>query len=148
LATVGSEKITYGELEKAYRTMNRKENVNFYDIPRQEAEDFLNIYIRYRLKVQDAKDKGFENDPAVMADINQNRKLLAESFLFDKKLTEPSVERLLKRRERELSIAIIHFAIPQMGDADTLKAFERATRALNAIKRGADLAQMARDSTK
>jgi peptidyl-prolyl cis-trans isomerase SurA len=147
LATVGKEKITYGELEKAYRTMNRKETMNLYEVPRQEVEDFLNIYIRYRLKVQDAKDKGFETDPAVMADINQNRKLLAESFLFDKKLTEPSVERLLKRRDRELSIAIIHFAIPQVGDADTLKAFQRANRALNAIKKGADFAQLARDSS-
>ncbi len=148
LATVGNEKITYGELEKAYRTMNRKENVNFYDIPRKEADDFLNIYIRYRLKVMDAMDKGFDRDPAVMADITQNRKLLAESYYFDKKLTEPSMERLLKRRDRELSIAIIHFAIPQIGEnGDTLKAFERANRALNAIKRGADFAQMARDSS-
>lgn len=146
LATVGNEKITYGELEKAYRTMNRKENATLLTIPRKDVEDFLNIYIRYRLKVLDAKDKGFENDPAVTADINQNRKLLAESYFFDKKLVEPAVERLLKRRERDLSIAIIHFAIPQVGD-DTLKAFERATRALNLIKKGADFAQIARDSS-
>lgn len=146
LATVGNEKITYGELEKAYQTMNRKENVRLYEIPRKEADDFLNIYIRYRLKVLDAMDKGFDKDPAVIADINQNRRLLAESYLFDKKLVEPSVERLLNRRERDLSIAIIHFAIPQVG-GDTAKAFDRATRALKAIKNGADFAQMARDSS-
>ena len=125
LATVGKEQITLADLEKAFRkNMNRK-NVKLADVPKDSVLDFLNLYIEYRLKVQDALKRGFDKDSSVIADISQNRKLLAESFLFEKKLVEPNTEQMLELRKREKQVAVILISNEKANTLqDTLEIFK------------------------
>ncbi|MGB9912481.1 MAG: hypothetical protein ACPLRO_03845, partial [Candidatus Kapaibacteriota bacterium] len=50
IATVGSEKITFGELAKAYSKNLAKKNAPLYLLSKDSLMDFLNLYLRYRLK--------------------------------------------------------------------------------------------------
>lgn len=143
LATVGKEKITYGDLEKAYkRNLNRK-NSHLYETTKDSLMDFLNLYINFRLKVNDAISRGFENDSAVKADFESNRKLLAESFFYDKVLTDPEVNKEAERRKNEYKIAIILTSHPQTPASDTVEAWKKINEALGALKNGMKFADVA-----
>ncbi len=50
IATVGSENITFADLEKAYSKNLAKKNSPLYSLPKDSLMDFLNLYVRYRLK--------------------------------------------------------------------------------------------------
>ncbi len=145
LATVGPEKITYGELERAYQKNINRQGTKLTEAPRDSVEAFLQLYINYRLKVLDALSRGLDKDSAVLADIRTNRRLLAETFFFDKVLTEPAVQELLRRRQWELKLAILLFS--RDFAQDTLPAYQRAQRALALLKQGASFEELARDSS-
>lgn len=145
LATIGKETITYGELEYAFHKNMGRRNSRLSEIPRDSVMDFLQLYIKYRLKVQDAIDRKLDKDSAVMADIAQNRRLLAETHYSEKKIIEPEVSKLLERRKREIQIAIIVCASPEKGD--TIDAYNRAIRFLAKVRAGEDFEKLARDSS-
>ncbi|HPP40483.1 MAG TPA: peptidylprolyl isomerase, partial [Candidatus Kapabacteria bacterium] len=142
LATVGKENITYKQVERAFqKNMNRKHQ-KLSDLPKDSIIDFVNLYVNYRLKVQDAISRGFDKDSAVVDDIAQNRKLLAESFFFEKKLTEPTLEKWQKMREKEYKVAII---IAMIGmNNDTTAAFEKINNALNELQQGVPFEEVAK----
>ena len=146
IAKVDKEDVTFADLEKAYRkNMNRKES-RLYNVSKDSIVDFLNLFINYRLKVADALNRGFDKDSAVRADIAQNRRILAESFFYDKKLVEPDVNKMLEKRNRELQIAIIVKVFPnEQNQTDTLATYNSAKRILDKILAGEDFAGLARD---
>ncbi len=147
LAKAGNEDVTYGQLQDAYRkTMTRKDS-SLLDIQRDSVYDFLDMYVNYRLKVQEAVGLGFAKDSAVLADIRENRAALAPAFLLEKKLTDPNVDALVERRKRELKIAVILMGVTQASDADTMQAYNKAMGVLRQLKAGGDFAQLARDSS-
>lgn len=145
IATVGSEKITYGELERAFQKNMSRKNAKLCDIPVDSVKEFLELYVNYRLKVQDALSRNFDKDSAVVADIEQNRKILAESFLFEKEVTDKHVEKLLEMRKRELQISIILFSFEQGQFVDTTSAFKKAKLAQDRLKSGEPFDKVARE---
>ncbi len=141
LATVGKESITYKQLEQAFQKNMNRRNVKLSDIPKDSIIEFLNLYINYRLKVNDALGRGFNKDSAVIDDIEQNRKILAESFYYEKKLTEPYVEQWLARRGKEYKIAIIVTTFSS--ESDTTEAYKKINDAISSIKDGMTFEQAA-----
>ncbi|MBI5324421.1 MAG: peptidylprolyl isomerase [Ignavibacteriae bacterium] len=147
LSTVGIEKITYNDLERAYqKNMSRKE-MNLYNVSKDSILDFLNLYVNYRLKVNDALSRGFDKDSGVLSEISQNRKILAESYFYEAKLVKPKVEEMLKQRDYEYQIAIIMFQLPSTPNPDTADTYQKALRSLNLLKSGANFEQVAKDSS-
>lgn len=141
IATVGNEKITFGELDKAFQKNINRKNVSLANVSKDSVMDFINLYVKYRLKVNDAFKRGFDKDPSVKEEIEQNRRILAESFFYDKKLVEPNVETLFKRREKEVKIAIILTTFNQM--SDTTDAYNRIKEALDGLSSGFSFEKMA-----
>lgn len=147
LAKAGSENITFEQLENAYRKNMVRDGVEFVEVPRDTIYDFLNLYVNYRLKVQAAAKQGLGKDSSVLSDIKENRAALAPAYLLEKVLTTPHVEKLLNYRKRELKIAVILLGVEQVANPDTTKAYKKAMTILEQLKKGADFAQMARDSS-
>jgi len=144
LATVGNVKITYGELERAYqKNMNRK-SFKFPDLPKDSLKSFLNMYIGYKLKVLDAIRKNYHTKEEVLKDLNDNRKILAESYYFDDKLYKPFISKMLERRKTEKRIAIIMVGYNEMSEIDSLTALETIKTALKDIKEGKNFGDVAR----
>ncbi|MFM8456069.1 MAG: peptidylprolyl isomerase, partial [Ignavibacteria bacterium] len=140
---IGPETVTFSDLEQAYkRNMNRK-NINLTEVKKDSVLDFVRLYTNYRLKVLDAFGRKLDQDSAVKADIEQNRKLLADNYLYEKRIVEPTINQMLQRRKRELQVAIIFVERP----VDTVKAWQKAQRLLSIVKAGADFDRIARDSS-
>jgi peptidyl-prolyl cis-trans isomerase SurA len=146
LATVGKESITYGVLEEMYRKNMNAKGQSFAQLPIDSAKDFLNLYINYRLKVQDAVERGFDKKPDIVADIQNNRTTNALPYLLDRKLVNPNVDTMLNRRKWQFRVGLILCAIKSTDD--TLPAFRRAQKIIELVTKGKqDFMKVLKDST-
>lgn len=149
LATVGTEKIFLVDVERAFKKNLSRRDTKLSEVPRDTALEFLRLYTNYRLKVYDARDRGLERDSAVMVDLASNRRLLSETFYYDKAIADQRVEQLSHRRMKELHIGIILCAIqdPISKQWDTIGSYSKAERLIAATQQGADFEKLARDSS-
>ncbi len=136
LAEVGLEKITYGELQKAYQKNSNRKSVELYKLPKDSLYNFLNIYINYRLKVQDAEKKGYQNKPEIIEEIKQSRKALVESYFYDDQLYKPFLKTMIDKRKIEKKIAIIMQGFNDMAVTDSAAALTAINEAVNELKNG------------
>ena len=58
LAEIGSEKITVEDFLKVYR----KNNTHADDLDLKSLQEYLDLYINFRLKVLEAEDTGLQNE--------------------------------------------------------------------------------------
>jgi peptidyl-prolyl cis-trans isomerase SurA len=144
LAKVGSETITYKILEDAFRKNLNNKNAKLSALSADSLRDFLNLYINYRLKVQDAKARGIDKKEDIVQDIKQNRASLAAPYLFEKIIVAPRVDTAMERRKVQFKVGLIY---SQIINDDTVRAFTRSRAMLEQIKKGADFRQLAKDSS-
>jgi hypothetical protein len=81
VAEVGKEKITAQDLLNAYQKNLSRKHENLFSTPKDSIYDFLNLFINFRLKVNDALGRGYDKDSSVISETKQNRKILG-IFLF------------------------------------------------------------------
>jgi peptidyl-prolyl cis-trans isomerase SurA len=149
IATVGTESIPFGDVERAFQKNLTRRDTRFSSVPKDTALEFLRLYTNYRLKVQDARDRGLDRDSAVKVDLANNRRLLSETFFYDKAIANRRVEELAQRRLTELEIGVILCAIPDPATRgwDTLASRRKAERLIAQLAAGADFEKTARDSS-
>ncbi|TAE30116.1 MAG: peptidyl-prolyl cis-trans isomerase [Candidatus Kapaibacterium sp.] len=144
LAKVGIESITYQTLEEAFRKNLNNKNARLSALSPDSLRDFLNLYINYRLKVQDAQARGIDKKPEVVLDIAQNRASLAAPYLFEKAIVSPRVDASLERRKQQFRVGLIFSKIAM---PDTTRAYTRSLAMLKLLQQGADFKQLAKDSS-
>lgn len=149
LATVGSEKVMYADVERAFQKNMTRRDTRMSQVPKDTAMDFLRLYTNYRLKVASAKERGMHKDSAVMADIENNRRLLSETFYFDKVVADARVTELAKRRTQELQIGIILCAIQNTETKlwDTVGSKRKAEDIIKQLSNGGDFQKIAREQS-
>lgn len=149
LATVGGEKVLYEDVERAFQKNLSRRDTPFSKVPRDTALEFLQLYTNYRLKVASARERGVDKDPAVAQDIANNRKLLSETFFFDKAVADARVAELTRRRTREMKVAIILCAVTPKGASqwDSVASLKKAMAVVQLLNNGADFEKLARDSS-
>jgi peptidyl-prolyl cis-trans isomerase SurA len=81
----------------------------------------------------------------VIDEIAQNRRVIAQSFYYDKHLTQKYIDEMLPRRKEEYKIAIVVVTKPMVETEEVTKESKRklAEEALSAIKAGTDFAAVA-----
>ncbi|MDB5033530.1 MAG: surA [Chlorobi bacterium] len=153
LLEVGREKFTQSDIASLYLQNPGRGNRTFYDLGRDTAMQFLNILANYRMKVQAALDAGVDKRPEVMEEITKGLLETAlpsssgDGYLIDRKVIDPAVDRIFKRRDDELRLGVIFLGWSTESPADTLRAFQRGERILALARHGADFLILARDSS-
>lgn len=158
LLRVGDESFTVERLAEIWNRTPGKNIPSFYDLPRDSALDFINLYADFRLKVLEAKERGLHQREEFIRETERNRDQVAlgigpfnsvsgEGYLFQRKLVDPGVQEIWKRRNEEVNIALIFSQMDPANPADTLRAFNRTVDMLRRLRNGENFAQMAVDST-
>ncbi len=146
---VGREKITLQQIADAYKKNANRGGKSFYDLSADSALEFVNLYASYRLKVQAALEAGIDKRPEVVEDLRANRLQLAVppapniGYLLERKVVDPAVERIFKRRDDELLLAMIYISMRQEDPADTARAYQKTLTLLQQVQRGADFGDLA-----
>lgn len=143
VAKYGENEVKLGEYEKFY-----SRNIGGLDAARkstqQEREDFLNLLMKYKLKLQDAGDKNLIADPEIIQELNEYRTSLASTFMLEKELVEPSLKKLYGRTTEEIRASHILLRVDASSPPeDTLKAYTKAVELIDRIKRGEDFGKLA-----
>lgn len=125
LATVGKEKITKSEFEYVFQKSNggwdsaKKQTVKQY-------EDYLNLYIKFRMKVADAKKAGLDKNPQFQKELEGYRAKLAPSHLIEKEVTDKLIEEAYQRSKYEICAGFIAITMTNPNSPlDTAMAYRK-----------------------
>jgi peptidyl-prolyl cis-trans isomerase SurA len=130
VATIGSDKITLDDFENNYAKNNGgwEKGVSSSTEDRQH---FLDLLVKFRLKVEEAKDHGLLHDSSVTGEMDEYRLTVSQSYMLEKELIAPKILEMYNRKLEEIRAAHIFFRLPQNPiPADTLAAYEKAQKVL------------------
>src|ERR1700754_4210774 len=132
LFTLDGSGISKEEFLKAYNKNNNGSKASD-----KSYRDYLELYVRYKLKVRAAYDTQLDTLAGQRSELQNFRTQVAETYLKD----EVSLDRLEKeaftRGQKDVDISHIFIALPKNPSVtDTLRAYEKAMAAYNELKRG------------
>ena len=140
IAEFKGQKITWGEFENAYKKNDIINNATQSDtIPK--LKNFLDLYVNYKMKLDDGIQRGIADDPEVINEIDGYKDQITNTFYIEKYLIEPTLRKLYERRKWELRGSHIMFVPRNGNDAESLKL---ANSVLDSLKNGAGFAEMAK----
>ena len=143
LAEIGDEKITLGEYEKQYlKTISNLDSAKLKTM--DEKRTFLDLYINFRLKVKDARDRGLLNNPDIQKEITEYKKNYSPTYLIDKEVIEPQIKKLYERKKDEVRVSHILINLPEKSSPqDSINAYRTADTIIRKLKDGADFGDLA-----
>ncbi|HWF45028.1 MAG TPA: peptidylprolyl isomerase [Candidatus Kapabacteria bacterium] len=137
--------VSLPEFEAAYARMNGRAA---YATTLDSLKDFLGVYADYRLKLEEASEEGLDQDPKVLQEIAGYRKMLAGPYIIEKEVTDPSIRSLYARRQYDVHAAhFLAYVRDWNKPADTLKAYQKAMRAIQMLEAGYPLSYIALSPT-
>ncbi len=123
-----------------------KTNGETADFSRKSLEEYLDLYVKFKLKVQKAKDMQLDTIKSLNDELAGYRKQLADSYLIDKSLIDELVKEAYDRIQQDVDISHILISVaPDAAPSDTLVAFRKAESAMKRIEGGADFAAVAKE---
>ncbi|MCB0738652.1 MAG: peptidylprolyl isomerase, partial [Bacteroidetes bacterium] len=148
LFKVGNESVTLDEFKYIYEKNNSITN-NDQLYTRESLDEYLELYIKFKLKVQEAKAQGLDTTAKFVKEYNMYRNQLAQPYLTDKNVTEKLKKEAYDRmhwilRASHILIDVTEDAFP----SDTLEAFNLALKAKNEALKANDFATVARKYAK
>ncbi|MBK8549805.1 MAG: peptidylprolyl isomerase [Ignavibacteria bacterium] len=144
VAEVGDEKIYLDDYEKQYmKTVNNLDSAKNTNM--EKRKEFLDLLVKFKLKVKDARDRGLLKADDIQNDLNQYKENFLISFLIDKDIVEPQIKDLYEKKEYEIRASHILFNLPQQNytPEDSIKAYQKANDALKKLKDGVPFSEVA-----
>ncbi len=138
VAEYGKYKIGIDEFENAYaKNVGSLENAENSTL--QEYKDFMDLYIKFKMKLRDAEVRGYTSDTLLEEELISYQKQVGISYLIEKQLIEPGLKKLYEKRKEELRVS--HLMIRP--DSTGLEgAGLKANVILDSIKNGASFEEM------
>jgi peptidyl-prolyl cis-trans isomerase SurA len=130
---------TYGKSAVSRQEFLRAYNKNKIpaDNARQSIEDYLDLYIRFKLKVQASYDMKLDTLEQLSLDMQNFRSQIEGSYLNDEKAIERLLDEAIVRSQRD--IHLLHFSVPlsnKVDPADTVKAHRAIEEAREDLLKG------------
>jgi peptidyl-prolyl cis-trans isomerase SurA len=135
VATVGTEKVSLEEFEDTYA----KNNGGWDAVASSSVDDrqkFLDLIIKFKLKVQEAKAQGLLQDTSIQNELETYNISVAQSYMLEKELVEPRLKDMYQRKSEEIRASHVLFRLsPNPTPAETLAAYNKALNVLTKINR-------------
>ncbi|WP_299151347.1 peptidylprolyl isomerase [uncultured Dokdonia sp.] len=141
LLKVNDEEVSTEEFIRVY-----EKNLSLIkEVEHNSPKQYLDLFIDYKLKVQEAYKQGLDKKQAYQKEIASYRSQLAKNYLNDVQVTDDLVKEAYFRSKNELRAR--HILIRLRPDAlpkDTLVAYNKLIAARNRIIKGEDFNKIAR----
>lgn len=113
---------------------------------REDAEEYLDLFINFKLKVKEAKTLGMDQEASFKNELEGYRKQLAKPYLTESKVTDQLVREAYDRMNYEISASHILLRLGQSASpADTLKVYEKMQMVRDRILQGEPFESVARE---
>jgi peptidyl-prolyl cis-trans isomerase SurA len=141
LLTVGDEKIPASEFVRIYLKNNSAANA----IDSKSIEEYLNLFVNFKLKVVDALNSGLDTTSSFKSELAGFRKQLARPYMVDRETEQRLIGEAYERMKYDVSASHILIAVPvQATPADTVKLYEKALAIRSRIINGEPFEVVAR----
>ncbi|MBQ5856145.1 MAG: peptidylprolyl isomerase [Bacteroidales bacterium] len=140
LITIGDKEISAKEFMDTYEKNNVKTDV----IDKKDIDEYLNLYIDFKLKVTEAEDLQMDTVPSFVKELKNYRNQLAKPYFSNDDITEELVKEAYERMQYDMNAAHILIkcdakALP----ADTLAAYNKAMSIRERVLKGEDFSAVA-----
>jgi peptidyl-prolyl cis-trans isomerase SurA len=141
LLTVAGEKVTKSEFMSVYNKNNLKKDV----IDKKSLEEYLDLYVNFKLKVKEAEALGLDTVTSFKTELAGYRKQLAQPYLIDKEVNDKLLQEAYDRLQWDIRASHILIKVGANASADdTLKAYKKILAIRDSIvKKGKDFGKMA-----
>ncbi|HZL08906.1 MAG TPA: peptidylprolyl isomerase [Prolixibacteraceae bacterium] len=141
VVTIGDIPVSKEEFEANYG----KNNTNVLDEKDKKTPvEYLDLYIRFRLKVLEAERLGYDTVPSFTEELKGYRKELAKPYLTDVSFNEEMVKTAYHRTKYERKVSHLLILVkPEASPADTLAAWNKIAELRKQIIAGADFNELA-----
>lgn len=113
------------------------------DYSRKSLDEYLDLYTKFKLKVQQARDMKIDSIPSLRQELNGYRRQLADSYLMDKEVLERLTREAYERKKQDIDINHLFIAVPQnAAPKDTLIAYNKAQEVLKQLKAGKNFEEL------
>lgn len=141
LLTIDKKEVKLSEFEAIF-----KKNNNDEPITKEAVSEYLDLYVKFKLKVREAEVLGYDTTKAFKNELEGYRKQLIQPYLSDREVTESLIKEAYERMKHDVRASHILFnvgkdALPK----DTLAVYKRAMAARKKVMGGADFAKVAQD---
>ncbi len=140
LFKVAGKPVEVGEFDYIYK----KTNAAQANYSRESLEEYLDLYVKFKLKVQQAREMKLDTITALARELEDYRRQLADAYLVDKEVTDKLVEQAYSRMQVEREVSHILFKFKANATAaDSAVVVDRANRVLEMVSKGSDFERMA-----
>jgi peptidyl-prolyl cis-trans isomerase SurA len=116
------------------------------DESQKDLNQYLNLYVGYKLKINKAYKLGLQDNPKYINELSSYRTQLAKNYLTDVKVTNELVREAYDRSLKEINGSHILFLVDENATAaDTLKGYNKAVAVLKKIQAGEDFGTLAQE---
>lgn len=122
LLKIDNQDITVSEFMSVYQ----KNNVEGEVLDRKSLEEYLDLYINFKLKVKEAEELGLDTVSSFINELKGYRDQLARPYFVDDKLNEKLLHEAYARKKTDIRASHILISIDQYAPpADTLEAYNK-----------------------
>jgi peptidyl-prolyl cis-trans isomerase SurA len=124
LFTYGKEKVSADDFLRAFQKNNQG------PVTEKALKEYLDLYIASRLKIKEAKSKGYDTLPQLIADLTNLRQQIMPNYLNDKESMDKMVAEAFTRSQKDIHLAHIFIKAGE-NEAATEKKKEQVLLALS-----------------
>ncbi|RLD36038.1 MAG: hypothetical protein DRJ15_04170 [Bacteroidetes bacterium] len=140
LITIDDEEITVSEFLNVYS----KNNVDTDLSDKKSMNDYLDLYVNFRLKVKEARDLGMDTAAGFVEELAGYRQQLAEPYFNDQEVSDELLQEAYERlmidvRASHILIKVEENALPE----DTALAYKKIMTVRERLINGEDFAKVA-----
>jgi peptidyl-prolyl cis-trans isomerase SurA len=113
---------------------------------KDDLEDYLQLYINFRLKIKSAYDQELDTLQSFQKEFNTYYKQIADSYISNGKVTEAMVKEAYDRTRTEVRASHILLNLSKY-DKDTAKVYNKALMLMKRAENGDDFGMLAKQNS-
>ena len=131
IMTVNGNPVLKSEFEYVY---NKNNSNNAID--KKTLEEYVDLFVNFKLKVEEAKAQGLDTTQAFISELGGYRAQLAKPYLIDTSADEDVLKEAYERMKEDIEVSHILIRVDANASAaDTLIAWNKAQNALKRLKK-------------
>lgn len=121
ILTIAGEAVTKSEFEYVFKKNNTDESIT-----QEELNEYMELFINYKLKVKEAEDLGLDTVPTFVKELDGYRNQLAAPYLTNSKVDEELTEQAYERMQQEVRASHLLIKVSEGAlSQDTLAAYNK-----------------------
>ena len=142
LFRIGNTSISTSEFKYIYGKTNGEKA----DYSRKSVEEYLDLYVKFKRKVQRAKEMKLDTITALNQELEGYRQQLANTYLVDKEVTETLIKEAYERMQSDVDFSHIMVKLERNAvPKDTVEAFMKINKIAERLQKGEKFIDVARE---